>query len=188
MDTYKVKWTNLQQEIFRLLTIYSGKEFNLRGIAKLLEVSPTAVSNSIFQLGKEGLITIDKSKTMNLISVKFNRDNEKAINMKRVENLKLLYESGVVEFFREEFPGCTIVLFGSYSRGEDVLFEDFDDRNSDIDIAVIGTRGKDINLSKFEKYLKKEIIINFYTSWNNIHKNLKNNILNGIILLGGVEL
>ncbi|OIO40930.1 hypothetical protein AUJ61_00525 [Candidatus Pacearchaeota archaeon CG1_02_30_18] len=188
MDMYKVKWTRLQQRIFRILCIKAGQNFNLRGIAKLLNVSPTAIANSISELEKEEVIKIEKSQTMNLTSIGFNRDSEEAINFKRIENLKLIYESKIDEFFKSEFPGCTIILFGSYSRGEDVFFGEKDDRNSDIDIAIIGTKGKNINLVKFEKVLEREIIINFYKSWEEIHKNLKNNILNGIILSGGVEL
>ncbi|MBU2612147.1 MAG: nucleotidyltransferase domain-containing protein [Nanoarchaeota archaeon] len=188
MDTYKLKLTRLQNEIFRLLTIYSGKEFNIRGIAKLLRVSPTSVSKAILTLSKKEIILVDKSKTMNLTYVKFNRDNPKSVNMKRVENLKILYESGLSEYLEDKFPGCTLVLFGSYSRGEDVFFGEMDDKNSDVDIAIVGTKEKEVNLEKFEDFIKMDININFYESWDKIHKNLKNNILNGIILSGGVEL
>ncbi len=188
MDMYKLKWTRLQQRIFRLLCIKVGQSFNLRGIAKLLGVSPTAVSNVLHDLEKERLIKMEKSKTMNLISIEFNRDNEKAINLKRVENLKLIYESELDKFLENEFPGCTIILFGSYSRGEDVWFGETDDRSSDIDIAIIGTKGKTIDLTKFEEKLERKIFINFYKSWDEIHKNLRNNILNGILLSGSIEL
>ncbi|MBU2496946.1 MAG: nucleotidyltransferase domain-containing protein [Nanoarchaeota archaeon] len=188
MDTYKVKWTKLQAEIFRFLCINAGQNFNLRGIAKPLKVSPTAVSNALHDLQKNGLIKIEKSKTMNLMSIEFNRDNEKAINLKRVENLRLIYESGIMDFLESKFPGCTIMLFGSYSRGEDVWYGEMDDRNSDIDIVIINTKEKEINLEKFERELKRKIFINFYKSWKFIHKNLKNNILNGILFSGGVEI
>ena len=45
-----------------------------------------------------------------------------------------------------------------------------------------------LELEKYEKILNRRININFYDSWKKIHENLKNNILNGIILHGGVEL
>jgi DNA-binding Lrp family transcriptional regulator len=188
MDTYKLKFTGLQQEIFRLFCIKAGMSLNQRGIAKLLKVSPTAVSNSLSDLEKEGLIKAEKSKTMNLVLIEFNRDSEKAISFKRVENLKMIYESGLDRFLYDKFPGCTIILFGSYSKGEDVWFGEMDDRSSDIDIAIIGTKGKAVDLESFEKNLKREIIIQFYNSWKEIHKYLKNNILNGILLSGSVDL
>jgi predicted nucleotidyltransferase len=187
MDIYQLKWTRLQSELFRVLCIKAGQNFNLRELAKLLKVSPTAVSKSLPLLEKEGFIQVKKSETMKLFSISFNRDNPKAIELKRVENLKLIYEVGLPNFLFEEFAGSAILLFGSYSRGEDVVFKEKDSHKSDIDIAIISRKKKDINLEKFEKLLDREITLNFYDSWN-IDKHLRNNILNGIVLSGSVEL
>jgi len=181
MDKYQPKWTALQTNIFRLLCLKVGQSANLRGIARELKVSPTAVSNALQKLKKEELIKMEKSKTMNLMSIEFNRDNQKAIEMKRVENLKIIYESEVLDYLHKEFLGCSIILFGSYSLGEDTI-------KSDIDIAIIGTNGKEINLTKYDKFLERKITINFYKSWTEIHKHLKENILRGIVLYGEVEL
>jgi len=175
-------------EILRLLCIKSGQALNLRGIAKLLKTSPTAVSNSLDELEKEHLIKINKSKTMNLFLIEFNRDNVKAIEFKKTENLRMFYDSGIYDFLFNEFPGCAIILFGSYSRGEDVLGSENLGNSSDIDISIIGTKGKQMNLIKFEKMLERKIIINFYQSFKEIHKHLKENIFNGFILSGGIEL
>ncbi len=182
MDKYKLKWTRLQNAIFRLLCINAGNSLSQREIAKLLKVSPTAVGKSLKQLKKEDILKIaNYHGKANISSVELNRDNKKAIEMKRVENLKMIYESELSDFLFEGFPGCTIILFGSYSKGEDII-------SSDIDIAIIGTKGKTINIEKFDKFLGKEVIINFYDSFKNIHNNLKENLYNGIVLVGGVEL
>lgn len=182
MDRYKLKWTRLQNAIFRLLCINVGNSLSQREIAKLLKVSPTAVGKSLKQLEKEGILKIiNYHGKANISSVELNRENKKVIEMKRVENLKMIYESGLSDFLFEEFPGCTIILFGSYSKGEDTI-------NSDVDIAIIGTKGKTINTEKFNKFLRREAIINFYDSFKGIHKNLKENLCNGIVLAGGVEL
>ena len=93
----------------------------------------------------------------------------------------MIYESKLIDFLYEKFPEATIILFGSYSYGEDTI-------NSDIDIAIIGTKEKDINLTEFEKKLEHNISINFYDNLHKINKHLRNNILNGIILKGGIEL
>ncbi|MEK6907188.1 MAG: nucleotidyltransferase domain-containing protein [Nanoarchaeota archaeon] len=179
MDTYKLKWTMLQAEIFSLLCLRAGEKLSQREIAKALEVSPTAVANSLIKLKDSNLIKIEKVKTINFIS--FNRDEPKAIEFKRVENLKNIYLSGLSEFLERELAGGTIILFGSYSIGEDT-------NTSDIDIAVIGRKDKILDLEPYEKILNREININFYKSWKDIHKYLKNNILNGILLHGSVEL
>ena len=187
MDMYQLKWTRLQGEIFRLFCIKAGQVLNLRAVAKALNVTPTAVSNALVELEKEEILKIQKSKTMNLLSIELNRDNPKTIHLKRTENLKLIYESGLSDFLYNEFPGCTIVLFGSYSRGEDILTET-EETHSDIDIAIIGRKEKEINVAVFNKLLERKIHINFYESWQKIHTHLKENILNGIVLSGGIEL
>ena len=178
MDVYKPKWTVLEQEIFALLCVNTGEKLSQREIAKLLSVSPTAVANSLPKLKEYNLVKVDKTKTINFVS--FNRDEQKALELKRVENLKNMYISGLSDFFFHALPGGTIILFGSYSRGEDTI-------KSDIDIAAIGRKSKALDLDKYEKILKRKINVNFYASWKEIQKHLKNNILNGIILHGSVE-
>lgn len=187
MDMYKVEWTRLQSEIFRLFCIKSGIKLNIREIAGALRVTPTAISKALQELKKEEIITIKKQGKINLVLVELNRNNVRAIHLKRTENIKLIYESGIFEFLYNGFPGCALILFGSYSKGEDVYTEKEENR-SDIDIAIVGTKGKDMDITKFNKLLERKININFYESWNKIHKHLKDSILNGIILSGGVEL
>ena len=179
MDIYKLKWTILEQEIFSLLCIKAGERLSQREVAKIINVSPTAVSNSMKKLNSSNLIKIEKTKTINFIS--FNRDEQKAIELKRTENLKNVYLSGLSDYLEKELAGSTVILFGSYSKGDDT-------NTSDIDLAVIERKDKIIKLETYEKILNRKININFYDSWKNIHENLKNNILNGIILHGGVEL
>jgi len=168
--------------------MHAGQQFNLRSLALALKVSPTAISKSLKELQEEEIILVEKSKTMNLTYVKLNRDNERTLYLKRIENLRIIYESGLEKYLSQEFPGCTIILFGSYSRGEDLWFEEKDPRNSDLDIAIIGTKGKEIRLFPFEQKIKREISIQFFKSWKEIHSHLKNNLLNGIILSGSVDL
>ncbi|HCC24516.1 MAG TPA: hypothetical protein DEP85_03255 [Holosporales bacterium] len=179
MDIYKLKWTILEQEIFSLLCVKAGEKLSQREVAKTLEVSPTAITNSVPKLLEFQLLKLEKVRNINLIT--FNRDEQKAIELKRIENLKSIYISGLTDYLHNELAGGTIILFGSYSKGEDTT-------TSDIDIAVIERKNKMLGLEKYEKLLNRKINANFYNSWKDIHKHLKNNILNGIILYGGVEL
>jgi len=181
INIYKLKLTNLQQEILRLLFIKAGTSLNQRQIANLLEVSQPAVMKALPDLEKENLIKMQQDKETKRWSIGLNRDNHKVMQLKRADNLKLIYETGLADFIEKEFVGSTIILFGSYSRGEDII-------NSDIDIAVIDRKEKQVELTKFEKELGRRININFYDSFKNIHKHLKENLCNGIILIGGVEL
>lgn len=178
MDIYKVNFTKIELEIFSLLCIKAGEELSQREISQILKVSPTAIMNSIPQLNKSELIVIKKTKTINFIS--FNRNNKRAIELKRIENLKNIYISELFNYLEIALAGSTIILFGSYSKGEDTTA-------SDIDILIIGAKEKEIKLTAFDKLLERTIFINFYPDWN-IKKNLRNNILNGIVLRGSVEI
>ncbi len=177
---YKLKLTVLQQEILRYLFIKAGNSFNARGLALALEVSPPAISKALPLLEKEGYLKVEKDKESKRLSITLNRDNPLVTGLKRAENLRMIYESGLIDYLEEKFPGTTIILFGSYSRGEDT-------EKSDIDIAVIG-KEKRTDLEVYEKLLEKTIFLHFYDSLNKIDKNLRSNILSGITLIGVAEI
>lgn len=181
METKKVKFTKLQSEIFELLCNNAGNEINQSLIASSLKVSSTAVANALKEMQKFALVRVNKDKKMNLNLITLNRENSFVVQLKRVQNLKLIYESGILEELEEKFAGATIILFGSYSKGEDTI-------KSDIDIAIVGRKEKMVDLSKFESFFKKEIIINFYDSLHSIEKELRESLCNGIVLSGGIEL
>ena len=181
VNIYKPKLTLLQQEILRLVFVRAGKSLNQNQIAKSLDVSAAGVMKALPDLEKEGLVRVEQDKESKRWAIQLNMDNPWVMQMKRADNLRQVYESGLADFLEEKFPGATIILFGSYSRGDDTA-------TSDIDIAIIGSKEKIVDLGKFEKMLEREIRINFYQSFAKIHKHLKENLFNGIILFGGIEL
>ncbi|MBU3905354.1 MAG: nucleotidyltransferase domain-containing protein [Nanoarchaeota archaeon] len=181
VNTYKLKLTNLQQDILRLLFIKVGTVLNQRQISKELNVSQPAVMKALPELKKKDLILTKQDKESKRWSIELNRNNHKVIQLKRVDNLKQIYETGLADFLDKEFAGSTIILFGSYSKGEDAF-------NSDIDIGVVGRKEKKANLTEFEKTVQRKINIEFFESWNGVHKELKENLCNGIVLEGGIEL
>ena len=181
MDIYKEKFTRLEREIIKFLCIKAGNSYNQREIALALKVSPTAVANSLKNLEKEEIIKLNKSKNTKPRQISLNLQNNSVFFIKRVENLRAVYESGLAEYLFDKLPGAAIILFGSYSWGEDSI-------NSDIDIAVVGNLTKKIDLSVYESKIVRKIIIQFFDSFDKINKNLKESILNGIILKGSVRL
>ncbi len=176
MDNGDFELTPLDQKLFSFLCKEAGKKLSQRETAILLNVSPTAIGKSVKRLEKLKLIKITKLKNINLIELS---GEKKAIELKRVENLKQIFLSGLSDFLLKNLPGATIILFGSYSRGEDTS-------NSDIDIAIIGRKRKALSLEKYEKKLGREVHLLFFDSFNKISRHLKNNILNGIVLFGSV--
>ena len=160
IDIYKEKFTSLQNEIIKFLFIKSGLSFNQRQIAQNLNVSPTAISKSIKDIEKVGIVII-KKESPNRFIVELNKQNPKIFNLKRVENLKMIYESGLQAVLSENFPACTIILFGSFSLGEDIIA-------SDVDIAIIGAKEKALKLDGFEKILERKISLHFYKNFKEI--------------------
>ena len=180
VNIYELKLSILQQRIMRLLFVKTGNSLNMNGIAKILKVSQPAVLKAIPFLQKEGLIIAKQDKDSSRWSIELNRDDKQVIGLKRVDNLKQIYESGLIRHIYDLFPCGTVILFGSYAHGEDTI-------NSDIDLAIIGGERKEID-SKFSKMLERKIIANYYKSFKSIDSSLLSNILNGITLKGAVEL
>jgi|SRR3989338_2014856 len=181
VNKYKLKLTILQQQILRLLFVKAGIILNQRQIANLLDVSPPAVMKALPELEREGFIILQQDKGTKRWSIELKRDHHRILQLKRVDNLKQIYESGFADFLEKEFAGGTLILFGSYSRGEDII-------NSDIDMAVIGRKDKQIDVTRYEKWLERTIHITCYDSFKHIHTHLKENLCSGIMLAGGFEL
>ena len=98
---------------------------------------------------------------------------------KFIYNLSFILESGLVDFVEEKLMPKAIVLFGSYSREEDT-------ENSDIDVFV-ECKKEELDLAKFEKKLSRKIELHFNERFISYPKELKNNIMNGIVLSGFLE-
>jgi len=158
-----------------------GENFNARGLAVPLGVSQPAVAKALPLLEKQGFIRVSKDRKSKRLSIELNRENPIVVGMKRADNIRQLYESGLAEFLKESFPGSTVIIFGSFAKGEDT-------GKSDIDVAIIGAKPKAVDLSEFEKKFMKEIRIDFYKSFKEINAELRNNILGGLLLSGWIEL
>lgn len=171
-----MKNTNTKEQILELLFKFPNREFHLREISKELKISPGAISKALSSLQKEKLITLEKNF---LLKTKANLNSERFKQLKRTNNLKQIYLSRLSDYLTEQFPLSTIILFGSYSKGEDT-------EKSDIDIAIMD-KEKKLNLEQFEKILDKKINIEFINI-KSITQELKENIVNGITLSGHIQI
>ncbi len=79
--------------------------------------------------------------TENVVFYTANRSNELYLLEKRLYNIKSLYTSGLIKFLRIQLSNPTIVVFGSYAKGEDI-------ENSDIDLYLETTSKKEIIIKK----------------------------------------
>lgn len=180
MNKRTERLTKTEEELLNFLFVYPTRSFRGRELAKQLKRPASGVIGGARKLEKKELATISKDF---ILSIKLNRENKKVFTLKRIHNLASLYENGFVSYLSDAFPGAALVLFGSYSRGNDT-------EESDIDIAVIGyvERRVDKALEPFEQKLKRRIQIHFFKSIKDIHKNLRENIINGIVLKGAMKL
>ncbi len=126
--------------------------------------------------GKEGFPLVKKYPGISYPVYRANRDNELFRFYKKMDMLFRLKECGLAEFLWEECSPHVVVLFGSASRGEDI-------KGSDADIFVAG-KEKELDLKRFEDALKRKINLHFCRDINRLPKELRNNIINGIVLMG----
>ena len=153
-----------------------GIGFQLREISRKVAIAPTSVKMYLGELEKEGLIIKLKHRIHGYPVYYANRDNDYFKFLKKIDNVMLIKEYGLLDYIFENCMPDVVVLFGSASKGEDV-------KDSDIDLFVLSKKEK-LDLSQFEKKLNRKINIFFSDSFIKLSKELKNNVLNGIILKG----
>lgn len=164
-------------KIMELFFDFPREQFQLREISRKTKIAATSVKNYLDEFIKAGLILkIDKGIYP---SFKSNRDNEEFRFYKKLNLLERLNESKLLEFLWEKCLPASIILFGSASIGEDI-------ESSDIDL-FIQTKETKLELKNFEKKFNRKINVFFEPDFSKISRELKNNILNGIILRGYVK-
>ena len=135
------------------------KEVYLRELARKVELSIFSLKNAVDDLVEEGLLL--ERREGRLRYLKANMENLFFRRLKVAFNVKKILDSGIVNFLKESVPAMSsVVLFGSWAKGED-------DGKSDIDILVIGQKPERINVSDFERRLgrKVELTILRWSEW-----------------------
>ena len=149
------------------------QERSIRDLAKLTKLSPATVSKIVKQLETEGIIQSRTVAKSNLIKADIENENYRFYKkLHNIESLKTL-----INALNRKKPRA-IILFGSYSKGEDT-------EQSDIDLAIISNEFK-IDLEPYQKKLNRKIQAFFFSTEEKIPENLKQNIINGIILAGSI--
>ena len=169
----KLKFTGLQRDILEFLFDHPRGSFNGREVARELGVSAPAVKKAIKYLVEEELINVEKKV---ILDIRLNFENPFVMRLKKLHNLSKIFDSGVVDYIYDVCLPNSIILFGSYSLGEDL-------ENSDIDIFV-ESKSKKLDLKDYEKFLKRDISIFFEGDFSKLSKELRNNIVNGVVLKG----
>ncbi len=148
----------------------------LREISRKASLALPSVKNYLLDLQRDALIVQKKSRVHGYPAYYANRDDEKYHFYKKVDCLTRIKESGLLLELQEKSMPSVIILFGSAAKGEDTEYSDID--------LFIGASEQKINVSKYEKVLNRKISLFFEPEFNRLSKELKNNIINGIIISG----
>ena len=166
-------------EITELIFNYPNKTFHIRQIAKETHLSTTPVIRIINELSKFNIITLEKTDITT--NIKANMDSNNYYFSKRIFNLYRLERYAIIDTIKANLNPETIVLFGSFAKGEDI-------EESDIDILVItnAKESKDLNdfLKNTEEVLNRKINLHILSSLEKSSNEFKNAAANGIVLHG----
>ena len=167
--------------LFKVLNVFFDdpvKDFQLREISRQIKLHHKSVAIYIRKLLKLGLIKLN-TKTL-YESYNANSESHMFLHYKKSINLIKIYDSGLVEYLYEKLMPSCIVAFGSYAKGADI-------KDSDIDI-FLETKEEKIDVAKYEDKLGRKIQLVFEKNINDLTKELRNNIINGIVLNGNLRL
>lgn len=173
-------YTKIQNYFFD----YPTKELSLNDICSAVKISKTNANIYVEQLIKESFL--NRQIIGKLWRISCNQKHDYNITRKIPYHLGLIFEAKIIDAVHELIPSVrTIVLFGSYRKGDDT-------EDSDIDIAVevIGDNElKIIELGVIPQIgYRQNVIVNLHVfSRNKINLNLFANIANGIVLEGFLE-
>ena len=158
-----------------------SKKHYLIDISRNIGLAHTSVKKNLLELVKLGIIkeSIEERGGRKFPFYSANMDNKLFKMYKKIYNFTSILESGLIDLIEERLMPKCIVLFGSYERGEDI-------ENSDIDI-FIQCKKEELNITKFEKKLGRKIELHFKENFASYPSELKNNIINGTVMRGFLE-
>ncbi|HJZ19281.1 MAG TPA: nucleotidyltransferase domain-containing protein [Candidatus Nanoarchaeia archaeon] len=169
---------NNRYKLLKIFLFNPTEEFRLRELSRLSKISPPSVMAYLKEFEREELIKSFKKRGVPFYKSEI--DSEKFREYKKISILFELNDSGLTNFLWDELSPKAIILYGSFAKGESL-------EESDIDLFVIGKERK-IKLEEFEKKLGRKIHLMFDDNPKNIPNELKNNLVNGIVLKGYLKL
>lgn len=172
-----------KSSMLRVLEVFfknPNKEFYLIDISTILNIAHTSIKIHLEELHKEGLIKKSMEQRGKRKFPKYKAIiNKEFKKYKKIHNITEILESEILNYINNKLSPKCIILFGSYADGDD-------DENSDIDLFIECPQ-ETIEIKIFEKRLQRKIQLHFKEQFTQYPKELKNNIINGVILSGYLE-
>ena len=171
---------NIRDKIKEYFFLNPTLKLRVRQIERAVKVPLPSVIRYTKELEEEKVLK--SSEIANITTYSADRTSQQFLLEKKLFNIQQLFSSELIKFLVEKLSNPAVVVFGSYSRGEDI-------EKSDIDLYIETPSKKKINIEKFEKGLQRKIQVFVYNNIQNVeNKELANNIANGITLNGFVEI
>jgi predicted nucleotidyltransferase len=167
------------EELLLQFFYYPMKPFGVRELARELHLSSKTIMKYLSRFVKDKIVVRIKERNK-FVHYEANRLSKKYKLLKSCAFMKRVAESGLVEFLEKELNPKAIVIFGSVQKGTYL-------KHSDVDI-FIQERERNINVSFFEKKIGHDIQLLFAEDLNELTEGLKNNVINGNTISGGLEL
>lgn len=170
-----------EQRVLEIFFTEPTKEHYLMNIARKTGLSHTSVTPALDALVDKRLIIkrVETRGERTFPLYKAHTQNSEFALHKQLSNMISLHQSGLIRAIQDAFMPSTIVVFGSYAKGED-------HEESDIDI-FIEAKQQHIDLSLFQTLLRRKIELHTYSDISSLSKELKSSIVNGIVLTGFLE-
>ena len=171
-------------KIYHWFFAYPTEEFTLNDLCSAVEIAKTTGKVIVQELVKQGFLEV--KPIGRLWRIRAQKDHRFFSTIKIAYNLELVYQSNVIEEVMKQYPQAkSIILFGSYRKGDDVAESDLDVAvevldNTPMEIVEMGIIG---NLG-----YRENVKVNVHVfSRNNVDLNVFTNIANGIVLDGLLE-
>ncbi|MBU2576367.1 MAG: nucleotidyltransferase domain-containing protein [Nanoarchaeota archaeon] len=168
---------NNRYKVLKVFLDFPTSEFGLRELSRKVGISAPSVKKYLLEFGEKGIVEVIEVRG-NPIYIA-NRDSENFKFYMRLSTQYELFASGLIDFIWKNVSPEAIVFYGGYFKGDAT-------EESDIDLFAIGKKC-DLDLSKYERIFGKEIHL-MVNELNKIPKELKNNLINGIVMRGYLKI
>jgi predicted nucleotidyltransferase len=174
-----MKTKDIKEKIKKYFFLNPTSKIRVRQLERKLNLPLPSIIRYCRELEQEKILKKEEISGVSLYSAY--RNSENYLLEKKLFNLRSIYESGLIKHLIENYSNPVVVLFGSYSKGEDI-------ETSDIDLYIETPKKQEFNLNKFEGILSRKIQVFNYKNLKEVpNPHLANNILNGITLNGFLE-
>ena len=167
-----------ESTLLRPFFIYPMAKYGVRELSRLTKVDTKTIMKYLQYFTQRNIVVRIQEKGK-FVYYEANRMSYACHHEKSEAVVKKIIESGLLEYLENEVKPKTIILFGSVAKGTYHL-------GSDIDLFVQANY-KQIDLSKFNKKIGFPVQLFFEPKLQNLTKGLLENIYNGMVLVGSIE-